>query len=136
MQLRTFLAKDMRAALADVRAAMGPEAVIVASQSAKGGGVMVRAALEEPERPLELSQEVPPEPADVDAAFHDTMIRRLREKKSELPGRRRFDRTELLASFARNRLPESLAHSLAEVAAKTGLNDMTLALAAAIDQRM
>jgi flagellar biosynthesis protein FlhF len=135
MQLRTFLAKDMRQALAEVRSAMGPEAVIVASQSAKGGGVMVRAALEEPDPPLELSQVVA-EPADIDAAFHDTMIRRLREKRSELPGRRRFDRTELLAFFARNRLPESLAHSLAENAAKTGLTDMTLALAAAIDQRM
>jgi flagellar biosynthesis protein FlhF len=136
MQLRTFLAKDMRQALSDVRSAMGSEAVIVASQSAKGGGVMVRAALEEAEPPLELTQVASLEPADVDTAFHDTMIRRLREKKSELPGRRRFDRTELLGSFARNRLPESLAHSLAEHAAKTGLTDMTLALAAAIDQRM
>lgn len=136
MQLRTFLAKDMREALAEVRTAMGPDAVIVASQSAKGGGVMVRAALEEPEQPLELVTEAPHPPQDVDAAFHDTMIRRLREKKSALPGRRKFDRTELLASFAHNRLPESLAHNLAEAAAKTGLGDMTLALAAAIDQKM
>lgn len=136
MQLRTFLAKDMREALAEVRNSMGPEAVIVASQAAKGGGVMVRAAVEEPEPPLELSQVAAPEPADIDTAFHDAMIRRLREKKSDMSGRRRFDRTELLASFARNRLPESLAHSLAEAAAKTGLTDMTLALAAAIDQRM
>ncbi len=136
MQLRTFLAKDMKEALAEVRTAMGTEAVIVASQSAKGGGVMVRAALDEPEQPLELVREVPDPPEDVDAAFHDTMIRRLREKKSALPGRRKFDRTELLASFSRNRLPESLGHALAEAAAKTGLGDMTLALAAAIDQKM
>lgn len=136
MQLRTFLAKDMKEALAEVRTAMGPDAVIVASQSAKGGGVMVRAALEEPEQPLELVKEAPHPPEDVDAAFHDTMIRRLREKKSALPGRRKFDRTELLASFARNRLPEGLGHTLAEAAAKTGLGDMTLALAAAIDQKM
>ncbi len=136
MQLRTFLAKDMRQALADVRNAMGPEAVIVASQPAKGGGVMVRAALEEPEQPLELATEVPAEAEDIDALFHDSMIRRLREKKSALPGRREFDRIELLAAFARSRLPESLAHTLAETASKTGLSDMTLALAAAIDQRM
>jgi len=137
MQLRTFLAKDMKAALAEVRAEMGPEAVIVASQSTKGGGVMVRAALDPPdETPQDDAPAEPAEPADVDAAFHDTLIRRLREKKSELPGRRRFDRAELLASFARNRLPESLGHTLAEAAAKTGLTDMTLALAAAIDQRM
>lgn len=139
MQLRTFLAKDMKEALAEVRATMGPEAVIVASQSAKGGGVMVRAALEEPEEPLELAQEIPAEPdepADIDALFQQSMIRRLREKKSALPGRRKFDRAEMLASFAKNRLPDALGHVLAEAAAKTGLNDMTLALAAAIDQRM
>jgi flagellar biosynthesis protein FlhF len=136
MQLRTFLAKDMKEALASVRTEMGPDAVIVASQSAKGGGVMVRAALEE-----DAAEESTPvlaamETQDIDTTFHDTMIRRLREKKSELPGRRRFDRAELLAAFARNRLPESLAHTLAEAAAKTGLGDMTLALAAAIDQKM
>ncbi len=136
MQLRTFLAKDMRQALTDVRNAMGPEAVIVASQSAKGGGVMVRAALEEPEPPLDLVDEAPGESDDVDALFHDSMIRRLREKKSTLPGRRLFDRIEMLAAFAKNRLPEALAHILAEGAAKAGLSDMTLALAAAIDQRM
>lgn len=137
MQLRTFLAKDMKQALTEVRTAMGPEAVIVASQSTKGGGVMVRAALDEAdESPETLPTPADARPADVDAAFRDTMIRRLREKKSELPGRRRFDRAELLASFARNRMPEALAHSLAEAAAKTGLSDMTLALAAAIDQRM
>jgi len=39
MQFRTFLAKDMKAALANVRSEMGPEAVIVASERAKGGGV-------------------------------------------------------------------------------------------------
>ena len=137
MQLRTFLAKDMKEALASVRTEMGADAVIVASQSTKGGGVMVRAALDDPgETPPDPQPAEAVESPDVDAAFHDTLIRRLREKKSELPGRRRFDRAELLASFARNRLPEALAHSLAEAAAKTGLTDMTLALAAAIDQRM
>jgi len=138
MQLRTFLAKDMRAALAEVRSEMGPEAVIVASQSAKGGGVMVRAALEEPEPPLELSREMrpEPEPQDIDTAFRQSMIRRLHKKDSALPGRKKFDRVELLASFTRNRVPDSLAHALAEAAAKTGLTDMTLALAAAIDQKM
>jgi flagellar biosynthesis protein FlhF len=140
MQLRTFLAKDMRQALTDVRNSMGPEAVIVASQPAKGGGVMVRAALEEPEPPLDLVEEVAPETSDgdidVDTLFHDSMIRRLRDKKSALPGRRAFDRMEMLAAFAKNRMPEGLAHVLAEGAAKAGLSDMTLALAAAIDQRM
>ena len=34
MQLKTFLAKDMKSALASVRADMGPNAVIVASEKA------------------------------------------------------------------------------------------------------
>jgi flagellar biosynthesis protein FlhF len=138
MQLRTFLAKDMKEALTAVRDEMGPEAVIVASQSAKGGGVMVRAALEDPETPTDMgpAQEPKPAPEDIDARFQATMIRRLREKKTALPGRRKFDRTELISAFARSRLPEDLAHALAEAAAKTGLTDMTLALAAAIDQKM
>jgi len=137
MQLRTFLAKDMREALAEVRAAMGPEAVIVASQTAKGGGVIVRAAVEEPEPPASETPAPAPAAADtVDTLFHQAMIRRLREKKTALPGRRKFDRAELIASFAKNRLPEALGHVLAEAAAKTGLTDMTLALAAAIDQKM
>ena len=36
MQLRTFLANDMREALANVRSEMGDEAVIVASERAEG----------------------------------------------------------------------------------------------------
>lgn len=143
MQLRTFLAKDMKEALAAVRSEMGPEAVIVASQSAKGGGVMVRAALEDPEPETETIQVYQPAaapkpttPGDIDAAFQQAMIRRLREKKTDLPGRKKFDRVEILSAFAKNRLPEALSHALAEAAAKTGLTDMTLALAAAIDQKM
>lgn len=138
MQLRTFLAKDMKEALAEVRAAMGPEAVIVASQSAKGGGVMVRAALEDPEPTMDLGPEPELEQPtdDIDSLFQDAMVRRLRDKKSTQTGRRKFDRMELLAAFARNRLPETLSHGLAESAAKSGLSDMTLALAAAIDQRL
>ena len=36
MQLSTFLAKDMREALANVRAEMGDDAVIVASEKGQG----------------------------------------------------------------------------------------------------
>jgi len=135
MQLRTFIAKDMKAALTSVRAEMGPEAVIVGSERAKGGGVMVRAALEEPE--VQASADENGEPVnDVDADFRDAMIRRLRDKPAAKPGRRRFDRSELLGSFARHRLPDALGHALAEASAKTNVSDMTLALAAAIDARM
>ena len=135
MQLRTFLAKDMKTALSSVRAEMGPEAVIVGSERTKGGGVMVRAALEEPEAPS-LAEEIGEPVNDFDANYRTTLIRRLREKPAASPGRRRFDRSELLASFALHRLPDALGHALAEASAKTNLSDMTLALAAAIDARM
>ena len=52
MQLRTFLAKDMKEALATVRADMGPDAVIIASEKSKTGGVMVRAAIDTPAKSL------------------------------------------------------------------------------------
>jgi flagellar biosynthesis protein FlhF len=138
MQLRTFLAKDMKAALADVRAQMGPEAVIVASEKAKGGGVMVRAAIDHPDTPVfgEDIEDDEEAVTEFDANFHKTLIRRLREKPVEKRGRKRFDRGELLSSFARHRLPDALAHALAEESAKTGLSDMTLALAKAVDARM
>jgi flagellar biosynthesis protein FlhF len=141
MQLRTFLADDMRAALRDVRSAMGPDAVIVASQRAKGGGVIVRAALDEPDTgpESEPASAVPQEStgsADFELVFHNTLIRRLRDKNAQIPGRRPFDRAELLCAFARHRLPDALAHELAEAAANSGLSDMTLAVAAAIGARM
>ena len=135
MQLRTFLAKDMKAALASVRAEMGPEAVIVGSERTKGGGVMVRAALENLEAPS-LAEEIGEPVNDFDADYRNTLIRRLREKPAAAHGRRRFDRSELLSSFARHRLPDALGHALAEASAKTNVSDMTLALAAAIDARM
>ena len=138
MQLRTFLAKDMRTALSDVRAQMGPDAVIIASEKAKGGGVMVRAALDQPEEiaPAETQDEAAPQPSDPDSPYRQALIRRLRGGKEAAVSRRRFDRGELLTLFARHRLPEALAHTLAEESAKTGVSDMTLALAAAIDARM
>jgi flagellar biosynthesis protein FlhF len=143
MQLRTFLAKDMREALATVRADMGPEAVIIASEKAKGGGVMVRAAVDKTEmeeKPAAAAMLHTAEPilaADFDTGYRDGLLRRLRgtggvEKKNTLS----FDRIELLAALGRHRLPDGLAHALAEMAAKAQLSDMTLALASALDKMM
>lgn len=47
MQLRTFLAKDMPGALAQVRRDMGSEAVILSTEVMEDGQVLVRAALDE-----------------------------------------------------------------------------------------
>lgn len=138
MQLRTFLAKDMREALATVRADMGPEAVIIASEKSKSGGVMVRAALDtiEADAPGEASTPAGLV-ADFDTHHRDSLLRRLRGNGA---GDRRnslnFDRAELLCALNRHRLPEGVAHALAETAAKAQLTDMTLALASALDKKM
>ncbi len=137
MQLRTFLAKDMKEALATVRADMGPDAVIIASEKAKSGGVMVRAALDRAD-----AEDAPPTAretaastvADFDAHYHEGLLRRLRGG-GEQRGRTRFDRGALLSALARHRVPDTLAHGLAESAAKAQLTDMTLALAFALDKK-
>ncbi len=144
MQLRTFIAKDMREALAQIRSEMGDSAVIVASQRAKGGGVTVRAAIEAPDANDEYEQDVAPLQNEnvefvgtFEQIFGEGMIRRLRNEPSvsALPTKN-FNRTELLRILRGHRTPESLAHPLAETAEKSGLSDMTLALASALDRRM
>ena len=146
MQLRTFLARDMREALANVRAEMGPEAVIVASQRAKGGGVMVRAAFDNPGSDREVAPPpvvAPAEPresssvASFESHFREGLARRLRgESSGAADNGRSFERTALLAILHHHRVPESLAHALAQAAEQSGLGDMTLALASAVDKRV
>ncbi len=240
MQLRTFLAKDMSGALSEVRREMGPEAVILSSESTADGGVLVRAALDsanayddvtfsdasepaepevlvQPEEEAEVlaqlqavcraasgvvnarggaaAQPVPaeaenggegrvlrggagllakvrrpsaavssitsvakpsaekrnaapaekkppakaPPPADHPARKQtEGEVRPLhRRNRTRAPGvAKKFDRAELLAIFAHHRLPDSLAHLLAERSAESGIRDMTLALASALDERM
>ncbi|MGD0141730.1 MAG: AAA family ATPase [Rhizomicrobium sp.] len=144
MQLRTFLAKDMREALASVRNEMGPEAVIVASERAKGGGIMVRAALDAEEidagvetAARELAAALNPPAPSFETSYRDGLIRRLRgERPVATPNGIGFDRAELLTLLRAHRAPDGLAHALAEAAEKSGLADMTLALASALDKRM
>jgi flagellar biosynthesis protein FlhF len=146
MQLRTFLAKDMREALANVRNEMGPEAVIVASERAKGGGIMVRVALDTDESAAGIENVArefaaalnPPSPSPgFETSYRDGLIRRLRgERSAAAPNAAGFNRAELLTLLRHHRAPDGLAHVLAEAAEKSGLSDMTLALASALDKRM
>lgn len=143
MKLRTFLASDMRQALASVRAEMGPEAVIVATERAKGGGIAVRAALDETEfendnaAAGEASSVEEAAPSGFEAHYHDGLIRRLRAPAPAAnSSARNFDRAELLAILRAHRAPDGLAHEVAEAAEKSGLSEMTLALASALDKRM
>ncbi|HJW41656.1 MAG TPA: hypothetical protein VJ476_10565 [Rhizomicrobium sp.] len=132
MQLRTFHAKNMKEALASVRAGMGPDAVIIASEKTKGGGVMVRAALGVTENEPEPAAVAEPTPvADFSAHCRDGLLRRADEAAT----RASFSRSELFAALNRHRVPDQLAHALAETAVKAQLTDMTLALAFALEKR-
>ena len=144
MQLRTFLARDMREALATVRIEMGGDAVIVGSQKTKDGGIMVRAAFDHP-----IEDRDNPETAAVaddddthrcgtlELERHEALIRRLQGSRpvpASVP--KSFNRPELIALLRSHRTPELVAHDLAKTAEQSGLNDMTLALACALDRRM
>ena len=142
MKLRTFLAADMRDALAQVRAELGADAVIVASQKARGGGVMIRAAAEETAvvqagETIAAFAGMPAAANDFEASYHNGLMRRLRGAgPAESAPSRNFNRAELLQILRAHRAPDALAHGLAEAAEKTALTDMTLALASALDKRM
>ncbi|HEY7978866.1 MAG TPA: hypothetical protein VID67_11760 [Rhizomicrobium sp.] len=146
MRLRTFLAKDMREALANVRSEMGDDAVIIASEKAKGGGIMVRAALDEPEaveralmpdEPVTELEKAIEAPASLEDNFRGDLMKRLRGvPQSPQAPKAPFSRAELLTVLRGHRLPDGLAHDFAKTAENSGLKDMTLALASALDRRM
>ena len=146
MKLRTFLARDMREALANVRSEMGDDAVIVASEKTKGGGIMVRAALDEPEaveraltpdEPVTEIEKALEAPASLEDSFRGDLMKRLRgAPQSAKTAASPFSRAQLLTVLRGHRLPDNLAHDFAKTAENSGLKDMTLALASALDRRM
>jgi flagellar biosynthesis protein FlhF len=139
MNLKTFIAKDMKSALEKIRAELGENAVIVASRKSKDGGVMVRAAIEESETPPEAAPVSPLE--SYDDRYRQGLVAKLRAKPAanavdaEL-GRLPVNRATLLGILRAERAPDTLAHALAEQAEKSGLADAALALASALDLRM
>ncbi len=149
MRIKTFIASDMRAAMAAIRAELGEEAVILSRQKARGEGVLVRVAMagslseerieEGVARALTLAEdeisEMEAEPYA--AAFRNGLIARLRGATPPAPRpQRHFNRADLLMLLRSHRFADGLAHGLAEAAEQTRLCDMTLALSAALDQRM
>jgi len=139
MRIKTFLAKDMKAALNAVRAELGEQAVIVASQPAKDGGVIVRAAAETgPAQAPAIAETARLEAFE--ARYLDGLAARLRSNPADatarLGTRLPLDRAALLAALHAERTPGALASSLAEQAERSGLADPALALASALDIRM
>jgi flagellar biosynthesis protein FlhF len=131
----------MPEALSLVRAEMGEEAVIVGSQRTKDGGIMIRAAADEAFDP-NLEAHAPDEaaehlPVSVESEHRAALIRRLRgEPPKSVSVARSFNRPELLGLLLGHRAPDGIAHDLAKTAEQSGLSDMTLALACALDRRM
>ena len=141
MNLKTFLAKDMKSALEQVRADMGDNAVIIASRKVKDGSVMVRAAIEESERTVGLEQASVSPLESYDARYRSSLVAKLRtqtpkDQANIDAGRLPVTRATLLGILRAERTPDALAHLLAEQAEKSGLADVALALASALDARM
>lgn len=141
MRLKTFLGKDMKEALGQVRAEMGESAVIVSQHKAKDG-VVLRAAVEDDGSPLPAiagarTPENSPVLASFEARYREGLVARLRNAPQQGERKRHvFDRAALLSILKSNRVPDSLAPMLAEEAEKRGMPDMVFALASAIDRRM
>lgn len=110
MRLKTFTARSMQEAMAEIRRALGPDAIIVATRDDSTRGlVRVTAAIEEA-TPLPAAAEEPaPPPAPMVAG------------------------EPLDAILARHRVPQKLAAALARAAATHEPDDHVLALAAAFD---
>lgn len=149
MQIRTFLAKDMKEALTAMRAEMGEEAIIVASETLKDGTVLLRAGIEEAQALARAAEEalkrdstletssVISRFAAFEARYRENLLARLRSSQPSSAIRSAgFDPRMLMQILLTNRTPENIARSLVEGAERSGLDDMTLALASALDKSM
>jgi flagellar biosynthesis protein FlhF len=148
MQLRTFLAKDMKQALSAMRAELGEEAMIVASEKMKDGTMLLRAGIEGTQNATAASEEETGRPAadaslavgashSFDARYREALVLRLRVPRSEdLRHPRPFDRGQLIGILRTHRTPEALCKAIADAAEESGIPDLTLALAAALDRFM
>jgi flagellar biosynthesis protein FlhF len=147
MQLRTFFAKDMKEALAAMRLAMGEDAIIVASETLKDGTVLLRAGVEETPGGANVPEQTERAPvtplSDLSRAtgfetrYRENLLARLRGANvPESEPASAFDAERLRAILRNHRTPEAHVVMLVEDAERSGLADMTLALATALDKTM
>jgi flagellar biosynthesis protein FlhF len=148
MQLRTFLAKDMKEALTAMRGQMGEDAIIVASETLKDGTVLLRAssalgdvslpAREAPAQNTGAGQSASVSRfAPFETRYRENLIARLRgDGPAETTRAAAFDSAMLSEILLKHRTPPNLVEILVETAAQSGLCDMTLALATALDKSM
>lgn len=122
MRLRTFTGQTLSGVMAQVRQELGPDAVIISSADAPGGGVEVRAASER--------GAVTPSTEDADVA----LARRAKDR-----AKARGDAAEGLSRIARalhwHEISESAARALVEGAMALEDGAAIATLARALDQR-
>jgi flagellar biosynthesis protein FlhF len=104
---------------------------------------MVRAAFDQsaddalPDQYPSVSEDVEAETTNtLESEQRAALIRRLRGETAKPISPKSFSRPELLGLLRNHRAPDSIAHDLAKTAEQSGLSDMTLALACALDRRM
>ena len=149
MQIKTFLARDMKEALSAMRAEMGEDAIIVASETLKDGTVLLRAGIEEAQALAHAAEEalkrdstletstVISRFAAFEARYRENLLSRLRGSRPNTTMRAAaFDRQMLMEILMAHRTPETIARTLVEDADRSGLADMTLSLASALDKSM
>jgi flagellar biosynthesis protein FlhF len=149
MRLRTFFAKNMKDALTAMRAELGEEAIIVASETMRDGTLILRAGVEDGGLAEGASEDAsspqPPPPGDADgprmisfeSQYRKALLARLRVPSA--PPQQHvamFDRAALLAQLVAHRVPDALAASLAAESEDSGFADPALALSSVLDRRM
>jgi len=122
MRLRTFTGKTLNEVMADVRRTLGPDAVIIATSDAPGGGVEVRAAAER--------GAVQPSGETAETAHARRQADRARQRGDANNGLTRIAR-----ALSWHQLPESAAEALMEAAMAMEDGEATATLARALDQR-
>ena len=133
-ETRSFTGKDIKHAFAAVRAELGDDVVIVASETAGDGSCVVYAEFEQPD---EIDSEIPGAFPSVDERYRSLFVERVRRAGPvSAHSGTQLSAPQLHAALLAERTPDRLAGSLAEDARRAGLADAALALARAIDGQM
>lgn len=139
MRLRTFTAANVPEAMKLVRAALGPDAVIVSQrQNRPGGAVEIKAAVETPA--AETPAPNPVTASEIESRLQSVLMDRLRGKPAaaapQTANGAPWSVERLAAALAHHRLPRALATELAAAACTAAIPDVGLALAAALDKTL
>ncbi len=122
MRLRTFSGQTLASVMAEVRRELGPDAVIITTTDAPGGGVEVRAAAER--------GAVSPKAEAAETALQRRDRKRQRDRGDEADGINRIAR-----ALCWHEISETAAEALIESCVTLEDGEATATLARALDQR-